>query len=292
MNESITDGIDHLRSQIPRFDLGGNGLPMHFLHANGYPPLCYTPLLELLQTKYRVFGMMLRPLWPHSIIQDLDTWHPLSLDLLKFLTLKTSEPVIGIGHSIGGVVTLRAALRAPDKFRALILVDPVLFVPAMLAGWRFARALGLGGRIHPKIKGALNRRRTFDDLATVFRGYRCRKVFRYLTDEGLWAYIHGITKEMPTGRFELVYSPAWEAHIYETGLKDADLWAGLPRLEIPTLILRGAETDTFLENAARLVKKKQPKVQIVTLERSTHLLPLERPAQMFELTHSFLKEIQ
>jgi pimeloyl-ACP methyl ester carboxylesterase len=292
VKELITDGIDQFRAQIPNFDLGGSGFPMHFLHANGYPPSCYKPLLELLHTRYHVFGMMLRPLWPHSNMQDLDNWHPLSLDLLKFLANRTSEPVIGIGHSIGGIVTLRAALRAADKFRALILVDPVLFVPPILIGWRFARALGLGGRIHPKIMGALNRRRTFDDLDTVFRGYRGRKVFRYLSDEGLWAYIHGITKEMPTGQFELVYSPDWEAHIYYTGLDDADLWHGLPELRIPTLILRGAETDTFLDKAAQLVRKKQPQVRIVTLERSTHLLPLERPAQVIEIVHTFLKEIR
>ena len=51
---------------LPHFDLGGSGPPLHFLHANGYPPECYTPLLELLQTKYRVFVMYLRALWPDS----------------------------------------------------------------------------------------------------------------------------------------------------------------------------------------------------------------------------------
>ena len=34
--------------------------------------------------------------------------------------------MIGMGHSIGAIVTLRAALREPTLFRALVLIDPVL----------------------------------------------------------------------------------------------------------------------------------------------------------------------
>lgn len=274
---------------MEHFDLGGTGVPLHFLHANGYPPECYKPLFELLKTEYRLFGMYLRPLWNGSKPQEIHTWHPLSDDLLRFLAEHEAGPVIGVGHSVGAVVTLRAALRDPRKFRALVLIEPVLFVPARLAAWSIIRTLGLGERLHPLIRSAQKRRRTFDDLETVFRGYRSRPVFRYLSDENLRAYIAGITKPSANGRHELAYSPEWEAQIYRTGLHDFDIWRDLPKLETPTLILRGAETDTFLENAARLVKKKQPNVRVEALEKSTHLLPLERPKEVFDIMQSFLR---
>ena len=244
---------------IPHFDYGGEGAPLHFLHANGYPPDCYKPLFELLKTQYHVFGMKLRPLWDDSKIEDIDDWHPLSDDLLRFLTTGGLAPAIGVGHSIGGIVTLRAALRDPSKFRALILLDPVLFVPPILVMWNFVRALGLGNKIHPKIAGALKRRRTFDNLDMVFRGYRSREVFRYMSDENLRAYIAGITKPKADGGFELAYSPEWESHIYLTGLRDFDLWRELPKLEVPTLIIRGAETDTFFERRGKSRRKEKPK---------------------------------
>lgn len=272
------------------FNSGNTGQPLHFLHANGYPPECYKPLLELLKTEYRVFGMALRPLWDEAKPEDISNWHPLSDDLLSFLPDHEPDPVIGVGHSIGAVVTLRAALRDPGRFRALVLIDPVLFVPPFLMMWNTARAIGLGDRVHPLILGAQKRRRTFDDLETVFRGYRNRQIFRYMSDENLQAYIEGITKPSANGGYELVYSPEWEAQIYRTGLRDLDIWRGLPRLEVPTLFIRGTETDTFLENAARLVKKKQPKVRVEALERSTHILPLERPREVFEIMQSFLKQ--
>jgi pimeloyl-ACP methyl ester carboxylesterase len=274
---------------IPHFELNTAGTPLHFLHANGYPPGCYKSFLELLQTQYHVFGMQLRPLWSNSKPEEIEDWHIFSNDLLRFLEEKNTAPVIGVGHSIGAIVTLRAALRDPGKFRALILLDPVLFVPSQLALWNFVRTIGLGNRVHPKIPGALKRRRTFDDLDLVFRGYRNREVFRYMSDENLRIYIEGITYKTDNG-YELVYSPEWESRIYLTGLRDFDIWRELPKLEVPTLFIRGAETDTFLENAARFVKKKQPRARVETLEKSTHLLPLERPQEVFDIMQSFLSE--
>jgi pimeloyl-ACP methyl ester carboxylesterase len=274
----------------PQFDYGGDGIPLHFLHANGYPPECYQPLLELLQTKYHIFGMKLRPLWDNAKIDDIKDWHPFSDDLQSYLTTGGLAPAIGVGHSIGGIVTLRTALRDPGKFRALVLLDPVLFMPAFLVGWNLVRAIGLGEKVHPLIAGAKRRRRTFDDLESIFRSYRSRSVFKYMSDEYLRIYIEGITVQKSDGGYELEYSPEWESHIYLTGLRDFDLWRDLPNLKVPTLIIRGAETDTFLERNANLVKKKNQKIKIVTLERSTHLLPLERPQEVFEIMQAFLKE--
>lgn len=296
-------------NKTPSFDHGGKGMPLHFLHANGYPPACYKPLFELLKTRFHVFGMLLRPLWDGSKPEDLDDWHPLSEDLIQFLAstpLGVGEPVIGVGHSVGGIVTLRAALRDPDKFRALVLLDPVLFMPSVLVAWNLARKLGLGNKFHPKIAGALKRRRTFENLDMAFDGYRSRDVFKYISDDDLRAYIAGILKPktdlhaLVTGNtkprkdvsFELAYSPEWEARIYLTALRDFDIWRELPKLKVPTLILRGAETDTFLEKTANLVKKKNPGILVRTLEKSTHLLPLECPQKVFNFMRAYLTDFR
>jgi pimeloyl-ACP methyl ester carboxylesterase len=290
------NNIPYPLSPIPYFDLGGTEEPLHFLHANGYPPDCYQPLLELLQTNYQVFGMLLRPLWVGPKPQDVHNWNIFSDDLLQFLASTTptaplsasSTPVIGVGHSIGATVTLRAALREPNKFRALVLIEPVLFPSGRMIFWNFIRAIGLGNRLHPKIPGALKRRRFFDDLDLVYSGYRNRKVFRYMSDEHLRTYLEGITRKTDNG-YELVYSPEWEARIYYTGLRDFDIWRDLPKLEVPTLFLRAAETDTFWEQAANLIKRKQTKARIETFEKSTHLLPLEHPKKVFDIMQSFFR---
>lgn len=273
---------------IPHFDYGGAGTPLHFLHANGYPPECYKTLLEHLNEDHRLFGMKLRPLWENANRSELQDWHPYSDDLLRFLSDFEPNPVIGVGHSIGGIVTLRATMREPKRFRAIVLLDPVFLIPPFLVMWNFFRAIGLGEKVHPLIPAAKKRRRTFDNLETVFRSYRTKPVFRYLDDESLRDYIAGITKPKPDGGYELVYTPEWETHIYMTGLRDFDLWRGLPDLEVPTLIIRGAETDTFLEKAEQLVKKKNPNIQVVTMQKATHILPLEHPREVAEIIKDFL----
>jgi pimeloyl-ACP methyl ester carboxylesterase len=196
-----------------------------------------------------------------------------------------------VGHSIGAMVTLRAALRDPNKFVALVLIDPVLYVPSFMTSWHIVRVLGLGDKLHPLIANTMRRRRTFDDLETVFRRYRGRSIFRYMSDENLRQYVEGITRKTDRG-YELVYSPEWEAQIYRTAMHDFDIWRDLPNLKVPALFIRGAETDTFHENAARFVKRKQPQALVETLEKSTHLLPLERPKEVFEIMQAFLYSLE
>ncbi|MCX6064260.1 MAG: alpha/beta hydrolase [Chloroflexi bacterium] len=274
---------------IPYTDFGGVGPELHFLHANGYPPACYLPLMELLKNRFHVSAMHLRPLWPGARPEEIGAWHPLTDDLLFFLNEQKLGPVIGIGHSLGAIVTLRAALRQPERFRALVLIDPVLFPPRFIATFNLAKVLGFASRLHPLIAGALKRRRTFDSLEQLYRGYRRRHIFRFFSDENLQTYVNGLSKPRADGAFELAYSPEWEARIYYTGVwRDMDLWWGLPKLKVPTLIIRGAETDTFLAQTAHRVEKVRPETKIVSLEKSTHLVPLEKPQETLDTIVSFL----
>jgi pimeloyl-ACP methyl ester carboxylesterase len=287
--------------KIPFLDYGGSGKSIHFLHANGYPPACYEPLLKIFTSEYHAFGMLLRPLWKGSDPLDITDWNPFSEDLLKFLEEQSCDHLIAIGHSIGATVTLRAALKEPKPFQALVLIEPVFFSPFTMLGWNLARAFSLGHRLQPKIEGALKRRQEFDDLDQVFDGYRRRAIFRFFSDENLRIMIRGLTNpdriNMDDGLtregYKLAFSPEWEARIYFTGIwRDWDLWKGIPRLEIPTLILRGADTDTFWESTSRSVRKRNPRIRIVTMEKSTHLLPLEKPQEVFLITQAFLEDVE
>jgi pimeloyl-ACP methyl ester carboxylesterase len=273
-------------------DFGGHGSSLHFLHANGYPPACYQPLMDLYKNKFRVSAMHLRPLWPGEKPEEIRSWHPFTDELLLFLEEQKINPVIGVGHSMGAIVTLRTALRKPDQFQALVLIDPVLFPPSFIVGRILLNAIGLGYKYHPLITAALKRRRHFDDLDQLFLSYRQKKIFRYLRDDALRAYINGIVKPAKNGGYELVFSPEWEAQIYYSGIwRDLDLWWGLPGLKVPTLIIRGEESDTFLDPIARRIKRICPAINIATIEKSSHLVPLEKPQITFNITQEFLQEI-
>src|SRR5574342_103278 len=77
---------------IPSVEYGGVGETVYFLHANGYPPDCYRPLLVRLAERYRVRAMLQRPLWASSDPQEIEDWIPLSDDLLRFLDQDHAVP--------------------------------------------------------------------------------------------------------------------------------------------------------------------------------------------------------
>jgi pimeloyl-ACP methyl ester carboxylesterase len=275
---------------IPSQDFGGDGPNLLFLHANGYPPACYRPLLARLAKSYRVTAMLQRPLWEDSRPEDFRDWTLLSDDLLRFLDENASRaPEAVVGHSMGGIAALRAALRQPQRIQRLVLLDPVLLPPAFIALWNVALAFKFAHRLHPHIVSARYRRREFEDLDLVFKSYRQRPTFQYLEDEALRAYIAGITRPKENGGYELIYSPEWESRVYYASIwNDMDIWRALPKLKVPTLIIRGAETDTFWKNTARKVTRLNPSIRVETIERATHLVPLEQPQKVFEILEKFL----
>ena len=280
------------RPRIPFLVYGGTGTPLVFLHANGFPPECYQPLLQLLATRYRTRAMYLRPLWPEAKPAELEDWHVLSRDLLRFLDEQGWDQVIAVGHSMGATAALRAALWSPERFAALALLEPVLLPRYVMLEWRVVRALGLGDRLHPLIPGALKRQREFTSLESAFERYRARPIFRYFSDAALRAYITGMTTGSPGSRYRLAYSPEWEARIYDTGVwNDWDLWRAMPGLRVPTLLVRGMDNDTFRASTARALERSNAQVRIAVVGQATHLLPLERPQRIFEIIQSYLKQI-
>ena len=276
---------------IPSLDFGGSGEELLFLHANGYPPECYRPLLSRLTEKYHVTAMVQRPLWSDSKPEELDDWGFLTDDFLAFLDEHQTGPLTCVGHSMGGIALLRAALREPERFKAIVLLDPVLFPPYFIRTWKMLQSVNLLHQFHPLVTTAKKRRREFNDLGRLFKGFRRKSIFRYMDDEALQAYVEGIACKTDKGSYQLCYSVEWEMRLYIIAVWcDMDIWQGLPKLEVPTLIVRGMETDTFWEQTGKLVKRKQSKARIEALEKSTHLVPLERPTEVSNLIQSFFEE--
>ena len=276
---------------IPFSDFGGTGRDLAFLHANGYPPGCYGPLLGALATRHHTLAMLMRPLWPGSAPDAISSWHVLCDDFLRFLSERELRKVIAIGHSLGAIVALRAALAAPHRFAALVLLDPVLVRKGGIRAWRLLRTLGMGHRLQAKIRGACTRRRIFTDLEQAFQGYRRHAVFQHFSDAGLRALVKGLTTPAAGGGYRLIYGPEWEARLYHTAIwNDRDLWNGIPTLAVPTLLVRGAESDTFDDMTCRAVRSANPRIRTQTVANASHLLPLERPSEVHEVVQQFLED--
>lgn len=272
---------------IPFTAFSTSGPYLHFAHANGYPPMAYAPLLNALATTYRVEAMHFRPLWPEAKPENVQRdWYPFMADLEQFFAERGQKGFIGVGHSLGAVTTLAAALHNPDLFRAVVLIDPVLFRRRFLLLWDAVRTVGLGRRLHPLIPTALRRRKVFESVDEMFSRYRRAAVFSRLSDDGLRAYVNSIARPRADGQVELNYSPEWEVKVYETG--PLNLWSRLPRLRPPLLLIWGAESDTFQAPAARKIQRLLPTARVISVPETGHLVPLEQPETVRQLMDEFL----
>ena len=277
----------------PFYDFGGAGPLLHFGHANGYPPAAYTPLFEGLTPHYHVIALRSRPLVPGSDPASLRSWLPLVDDLITFLDAQGAARSggaggwLGVGHSLGAVTTVLAALRRPELFRAIVAIEPVFFNPLKLAAFDIFRGLGLADRVHPLIAGARRRRRVFASADEMFARYRQAAVFSRMDDRALRAYVDAVAAPRADGAgVELAFSPEWEAQIYATG--PFNLWRQLAKLSVPMLVIRGADSDTFDPGAVRTLRRRLPQATLIDVPATGHLVPMEQPAQVADMILTFL----
>lgn len=272
---------------VPFHDFGGDGPLVHFAHANGFPPATYRPFIATLTDRYHVIGLPARPLWPGSRPEEISGWHPMAEDLIRALDGLKARGIFGVGHSMGGVLTLWAAIQRSDLFRAVVLIDPVILPPHYLWVARAMRRLGLVYR-HSLIWRTLRRRRTWPDRKACFRYFREKPFFARWPDESLWAYVEAGTRERPEGGVELVYSPEWEARIF--ALIPTDVWRAVPRLRTPALVVRGAHSGTFRPQAMARMQRLLPGARYCVVPDAGHMVPLERPVETGAIVRAFLGE--
>ena len=263
---------------IPFYNFGGIGKTIHFAHANAYPPGCYQQLFTPFLQHYKVIGMQQRPLWENSSPKKFKSWHQLADDLILFFEQQQLKQVIGVGHSMGGVVSIIAAIKRPDLFSKLVLIDPVIF-PSRFPFFTNLIPLFLREKIIPIAKLSAKRRDNWPNQQTVFDSFRTKKVFRYFSDSALWDFIKAGTKPTSTGQVTLTYPKDWETRIYMTA---PSLFKKLKTLKIPILAIKGAYSNVITAEVWKAWKKAQPNNHFLEYPNSGHLVPMEYPEELAE----------
>ena len=247
-----------------------------------WPPGSYRRMLERVSTRYSVKGIHWLPLVQPRRHRDFRDWHELVPDLISFIEDRLEPPVLAAGHSMGATLTMLAANRRPDLFRAIALVDPVIL------SLKYALSLRLTPdrwrtRI-PIVRKALGRPTDWASKQEAFDFHRKARVFRRVGDEVLADYIdHGVV-ETDDGRFTLAFAREWEARIYSTC---PYVWPELRRCRTPMLAVRGVHSDVMSDDVWARWKKMKPDTRFVEFEDAGHLVPLERPADVGDALAEF-----
>ncbi|MBN1203409.1 MAG: alpha/beta hydrolase [Myxococcaceae bacterium] len=266
-------------------DWGGTGPVLHLAHANGFPPGSYRKLIEFLKPRYRVFTSRSRCLVPGAHPLEMEAWDDMADDLAHALRARGLEGVVGVGHSMGGVSTLLASAKEPGLFRTVVALDPVFLTGARLFVLHAATWLGLRSRI-PPASLARRRRESWGSREEAAASYRRKALFQRFDPECFQDYISHVLTESGDGGFRLSIPRDWEARIFETNPRDP--WRMLRSVRVPTLVIRGGDTDTLTPGALERVRRTLPGVRTEELPGTTHLLPLEQPEECGRRILAFL----
>ena len=258
----------------------------HLLHGNGF---CASTLLpfalqlpehsELLLTDVPGHGRSPNP------NHQMPDWQAMAALIGDGLQQRAGQPVIGIGHSMGGVLTLLLAAARPELFSRIILLDPVLFSPEVLLFQQVARKTGLWKRT-ALVKNVAARRRVWPDVSDMRADLQRKSLYRRWQPEALQAFLDGGTEPHPDG-VQLSCDPNWEASIF--GSYPRGLWHAVHNVSVPVDILVASDSYGFIERAARRAAKANRNIRWQSVEGS-HCFPMEEPAQAASLVMSLLTE--
>lgn len=243
---------------------------IYFAHANGFPVGCYQQLLDVLAVDFELSYI---EKLAHNRAYPVDNnWQSSAAEMIDFIEQQCDRPVIGLGHSFGALITLQAAIKRPDLFSQIIMLDPPLMMGYGALIIYFAKLFKRMERITPA--GQTSRRRQkWDSLDAAFGDLRGKKLFAGFSDEALMLYIKTATAEVENGARQLTYSVQVESDIFRT--MPTNFECQRRKLPMPATLIYGTQTEVFKMNYG----KRLQKLYGVKLTPSIggHMLPLEFP---------------
>ena len=197
---------------------------------------------------------------------------PDDLALLKDLIGRQRGRVHLVGHSYGGLVSVRAALDLAPQIRSLTLIEPVCFHLLEEAGERDALA---------EIKGVRGRQTTATaagDPEKAAKGF-----IDYWMGEGAWAGMPEGARKATAAAMPKVAAEWPGAMSATTRLAD---YAALPW---PVLLIRAADTTLAARRVTDLISEQAAAARLVTVPDGGHMAPVTRRDAVNAILADFLR---
>ncbi|HEY8605745.1 MAG TPA: alpha/beta hydrolase [Noviherbaspirillum sp.] len=229
----------------------------------------FDPLAAELADSYRI-------ICPDTVGRGYSQWSPdpdkeyclafyagLARELADQLGL---EKLRWVGTSMGGATGMVAAattLRGRISHLLLNDIGPALAAPAV------ERIKAYAG--NPPAFGSMGEFETF--LRTVYQPYG------WQSDAQWRSMAETSARRLPDGRITPHYDPAMVRQFF-VHPRDYDLWDAYDTLDMPTLVMRGADSDLLLQDTAEEMTRRGPRAELAVIPGCGHAPALNVPAQI------------
>jgi pimeloyl-ACP methyl ester carboxylesterase len=264
-------------TRLHYLDWGTDGKPwLVFLHGGAQTAHTWDILCLALRARYHAVALDLRGHGDSEWSPELDyglAAH--SGDLLGLLDHLGADQVVLVGMSLGGMSAMYATSLAPERVRALVVVDVAPNMPP-------DRGREVVAFMNSKVE--LNTLDDYVEQALSFNPRRDRELLRTSLLFNL--------RERPDGGLAWKWDPRPMARSpeqrQEWSRRRQELWERAAGIETPTLLVRGGESTMLLPEDADELVAHMPNARWVEVENAGHTVQGDNPAGLLRELEAFL----
>lgn len=262
--------------QSAHFREAGAGRGVVCLHSSASSSGQWRALMDRLSDGFRViaadlYGYGKSPAWTGEREMYMDD----ELSLLEPVFRSAGEAFHLVGHSYGGAIALKAALKNPRRLESLVLYEPAL--------WSVLLAEDPNGPATQEILAVRDDTIRAVDLGDP--GAAAEQFVDYWLGPGSFSRIPEARRPALANSMRKVRAE-WHGAFHEPAPLQA-----FADIDVPTLFLTGSESPSPAGQVAGLLCEVLPRVTVIEFEGLGHMGPVTHPERVNEAIGSFLRKL-
>jgi len=266
-------------------ELADRGPTLLLVHATGFHARVWDQIIARLPAVHSI--ALDQRGHGRSESPPIEHWRILGEDQAALVEALGLHDIVGVGHSMGAHAMIDAAATCKDRFRRLVLIDPVVADRASYfdesSPWQLSE-----GEMHPAAK----RRNRFGSVEEMVERLKDRSSFPRFDPRIFRDYCeHGLVPAEDGEGLVLACPPDVEASVYMTSRTNGGVFDSARSLEIPVLVLRAQAPSGEMVGPMAFstsptwpgLVDEFPNGREIHYPDKTHFLPMEIPDEVAAL---------
>ena len=246
----------------------GSGPPVLFAHSLTFDHAMWSAQVEALSPRHRCLQLDLHGHGTSGAPDRVFTLEEMADDITNVLDALDVERIAYVGHSLGGMVGQRLALRHPHRIGALALFNT--------SGQAEGPMRDEFHRINEKSRGKPPNEATVQFILQLMFSTEFRKA-----QPDRVKPFHDLLFNAPDaeGAYRVGHAVIWRTNLLDQ----------LGQLDVPTLVVTSQDDSATLPDHGEAIAQAIPAAQYVSLPGG-HLSPVEQAPRVTELLDTFLEQ--